>query len=314
MLSVPGRVDTDRMRELIYVSRRKLSQFQADAKPKRRRVRDFGVTAPLGMGGIQLGLADQTPPDSPSLGEVVQHLEHSGDPLRAIDDPAVKAGDWVRFAAMMTYHVFRDYKPGYEPQSEFYELSRRERGLFRPHLGDRTALLFWNPMPEAPWIPDSESPDIHRRAPQPTRLLLHGAPVHLVGSSTPPSSDWPQRLAWGGSHPTFLFDLLQKGPEPIFPHKPGDRVPFSSHLDAAFRELDTAYPPSLAFSQAGIALVSVVIEETAKRFKGIKHPGTSLEKTVTNEFPAWRAVIASPLYVERVNSTKAAGDSVSGPV
>lgn len=97
------------MRELIYLSERKLSQFVDDGKDgRRRRVNQIGATAPMGLGGLQVGLSESTRSDHPRLAAVVRHLEKGTPAPTSFTDESLRPGQWVRFTADMNYQIFHD--------------------------------------------------------------------------------------------------------------------------------------------------------------------------------------------------------------
>jgi hypothetical protein len=163
------------MRELIYLSERKLREFQEVKRRSRpwARVRQLGVTAPLNLGGMQVMLSEQAASKHPHLAQVLHHLDRSG-PLAWFSEEGQKAGSWVRFDTLLNYKLL-DGKPN----------------------SGQPALLFWTPGPEdlADW---------------PTRLLLHGSPEHLVGGLA--SQRLPvESVALRRSAASGLIDLLNGG-------------------------------------------------------------------------------------------------------
>ncbi|WP_369122977.1 SAVMC3_10250 family protein [Streptomyces viridochromogenes] len=96
------------MRELIYLSDRKLSQFvDTGGNGRRRRVNQLGATAPMGLGGFQVGLSESMSVEHSRLAEVIRHLEKTAAP-QPFTDEDLRPGQWVRFSADMIYQIFRD--------------------------------------------------------------------------------------------------------------------------------------------------------------------------------------------------------------
>ncbi|MFJ4672711.1 SAVMC3_10250 family protein [Kitasatospora purpeofusca] len=168
------------MRELIYLSERKLNQFVDDGRDgRKRRVNQIGATAPMGLGGLQVGLSESKPSDHPRLAEVIRHLEKTNPALKSFTDDDLRPGQWVRFTADMNYQIFHD-----------------PEGRRGPAISGPPALLFWDPQP-----PDSDGV-------WPTRLLLHGSPEHLVGTRTEETPSVASRHTATMSSPIGLVDFL----------------------------------------------------------------------------------------------------------
>lgn len=212
------------MRELVYLSERKLKQFQAEERPRRwwRRISNVGATAPLGLGGLQVGLANQTAADHPTLAQVIRDLERSSKPPRWIFEDGVRAGDWVKFRAELSYQVFSDNRfSGAPPALEALDLGRR-------------VLLFWEP-----WGPPEEPQSTHM-------MLLHGSADHLSGSlpmSPPVSGDQVT-----GSSSAGLVDFLTQ-----FEDEP---LSLSGTIWRALSILGHSYPSELAIPMSGYARVT----------------------------------------------------------
>lgn len=208
------------MRELIYLSDRKLNQFVDDGKGGRRRLTQIGATAPMGLGGLQVGLSEQTSGEHPRLVEVVRHLEKTAAP-RPFTDEDVRPGEWVRFRADMIYRIFHD-------PEEF-------RGLGSGTPGP-PALLFWDPQP-----PDGEWP---------TRLLLHGSPEHLVGTRAGETPSAPSHHTDAMSSPMGLVDFLIGL----------SQQSFSQTLSFTLSDLDRRFPIEVAARVTGFARVTANVK------------------------------------------------------
>ncbi|MEV6440968.1 SAVMC3_10250 family protein [Amycolatopsis sp. NPDC051716] len=136
------------MRELVYLSRRKLRSFQ----PKRsrialfRRVRETELKAP-GI-GAKFALSDAPESRHPSLAKVLDHLE-SSRVVRWYEDDRLQAGDWIQYEARLNYTLANTAHP-----------------IATEIVGP--IVLFW---------------DARQDDKQSTRLLLHGHPEHLVGQA-----------------------------------------------------------------------------------------------------------------------------------
>lgn len=135
------------MRELVYLSGRKLSTFV----PSRtrfgvfRRVRELEVNIPFGL-GAKAAFSESMQRQFPELQKVIDHIDQSGT-VRWYEEAELKPGDWIQFETRLNY---RTYEAG--------------RG------SGRRALIFWD-------VPDGP--------PGMRRILLHGSPDHLLGQVTP---------------------------------------------------------------------------------------------------------------------------------
>jgi hypothetical protein len=161
------------MRELIYLSERKLGQFQERKKFRWwPRVSGWSAKAPIGLGEVQVTLAGQAAPERPSLDRVLRHL----DGLRPRPTPyfegAAEPGRWVRFDTRLNYRIVQPVR-------------RMAREL--------PVLLFWEPRP----LWDQSRP----------RLLLHGAPEHLTGV-VPIDRDDVYEYRLSPSSPSEIADFL----------------------------------------------------------------------------------------------------------
>lgn len=210
------------MRELVYLSERKLRQFQA---PKRRRfsIREIGIP---GIG--QVGIDQQ--PDA-HLDAVIAHLQR----MARWYEEDVPVGQWVHFEARLARQL----------------VVSKESGL--------RVLLF-------------AEPAVYAGA---RRLVLHGAPDHLLDRATEPKpSDWGDDSYYSGSFGPVVRPLMRHlataldGTTSHTVYR-GELVDLTNFLD---RELD----PSTAAWLGGYARVTV---DTA-------------------DLPL---VVASPLFVEYVS-------------
>lgn len=134
------------MRELVYVSERKLRQF--DLPARRRRWRMTGVEGEVGLAGVGKVKAtsriDAAEP-GPDLDSVIAALDKSERAARRFTDPGVMAGQWIAFRAPLNHCV----------------VDRKEFG---------PVVLFLDVPRASAQYPSAGSP----------RLLLHGSPEHLT--------------------------------------------------------------------------------------------------------------------------------------
>ncbi|MFF6980300.1 SAVMC3_10250 family protein [Streptomyces sp. NPDC008343] len=142
------------MRELVYLSERKLQQFRLG---KRRRWNNRtpveGEINFLGFGGVRFG---PTPPGAgdavtPDLESVISALEASDRAAMWFGDPAVQPGQWVYFEAPLCY-----------------------------------APLGLRDEPGAVVFIDHGEPTAGYPTGGQVRLLMHGSEAHVVGSATSP--------------------------------------------------------------------------------------------------------------------------------
>jgi hypothetical protein len=143
----------DDMREMLYVSRRKLLQFQeVYSRPVWwRRVTKFGLKAPLSLGEVSLELNGPGGPRIPSLDSVIQQISLNAAWYQ--DQSALDPGQWVQFEARMNYAT-----------------TSLKDGQIEP--GDDGPLVFWEP----------EDRDLRRDGKRSIRLLLHATADGLVGA------------------------------------------------------------------------------------------------------------------------------------
>lgn len=177
------------MRELIYLSERKLREFRQERR-RGFRVREIGVP---GVG--QVGIEQH---DDSHLDEVADHLAGIA---RWYEEDGLAAGEWVHFEATMSFLVL-------EGASEVL--------LFADGPGSR-------------------------------RLFLHGAPGHLVGTPTPPTT--PLRAS------VSLGPVLQRVLA-AYVDNPAHRRPLGRLVNDAVDPFD----PELAAPMTGYARVTAAGE------------------------------------------------------
>jgi hypothetical protein len=118
------------MRELVYLSERKLCQFQPDRRRWWRRVRELGIKGPLSTGELRVGLSDDTASRRPDLATVLKHIDRSDRPAKwYADDNQHAAGDWIQFECRLLYDDdIRGILVFWEPDL-FYPSSRNAKKL-----------------------------------------------------------------------------------------------------------------------------------------------------------------------------------------
>lgn len=207
------------MRELIYLSERKLRQFDL---PKARwnplrRVREVSAKVPLDLGEVKLALADASGSAVPNLDVVIDQIERSARSSKWYVDDRVMPGSWVQFDTPLNYARVGE--------SDF---------LNPDSVLQSDALVFLEPRHEP-----TDGNDIK------TRLLLHGSASHLVGGNrTRPSN--------AGLSPSFgpeFFAMLGRC-------VPGDRLP-GDLAETLIQQLDRSHGPSTAAWMAGYARVTL---------------------------------------------------------
>src|ERR1022692_3865133 len=92
------------MREFIYISDRKLTQFMPDAPPPwwRRRPLRAEVKTPIGSVGFD---TEDTSVEDVSTRRLYQATRHLEEHARWYEDPDLEAGEWVFFEARLGYQV-----------------------------------------------------------------------------------------------------------------------------------------------------------------------------------------------------------------
>lgn len=115
------------MRELVYLSERKLSAFHP--QPRRRRP---GLRGELGVPGIAKVGADlpAAPAERPSLDEVLAYLTETPGKLRWYTETGLQPGQWIQFEAHL------DHVTLFEPSVHavlFTDLGGDERGTLLLH-------------------------------------------------------------------------------------------------------------------------------------------------------------------------------------
>ena len=215
----------ERMRELIYVSQRKLNQFQRDAptRRRRRRIKDVGATAPMNLGGLQVTFTDQGTAEQPTLADVIAHIDSGKHAIRWWNDPDAQPGEWVRFDTDLRFVA--SSKP--DEWLNFDWLERSDRVRMPPPM-----VVFWDAAP---------SPGVIRR-----RLMLHGSPDHLIGGRPITMSD-VTAIRPCGSLPAEMAAFASQLASGGSPNK---------GLSSIISQLDHGYLPEMAARMSGYARIS----------------------------------------------------------
>lgn len=216
------------MRELVYLSLRKLSQFQPERPRGRllRRITGVGAKAPLSMGEINLTLAGTDTQSIPHLDEVLKELDKRRRGVQWYEDEAVRVGDWVQFEAHMNYAVVSE-----------------------PHLTDGAPLLFWEPKRDHS---DGGSTG------QPNVLLLHASPDGLVGNPAGVTGGIAGSMS-GVSQLVRALERLSCSDEPLGAESRLDNRTWVYVLANIIRKLDRDYPSFTASWLAGYARITGII-------------------------------------------------------
>ncbi|MFK0182435.1 SAVMC3_10250 family protein [Streptomyces xanthochromogenes] len=221
------------MRELIYLSERKLAQFHEDAKPRQRlrRVSQWSAKAPMGLGELQVSLADEGTGQHPNLEKVLRHLDSLEPQPFPYFNAGPHGGQWVRFETRLNYQLVRPVTDN----------SNTPDGRFVDEAVGPPAVIFWEPhSPRQPW--DNPKP----------RLVLHGSPEHLMAASSA-DPNTAEGLSVSRSYPPGFMDLLY-GNMPHNGEQPGEAL--ANLLD----QLDQRMPPQAASPLTGYAKVTFVLE------------------------------------------------------
>jgi hypothetical protein len=207
------------MRELIYLSERKLRSFQPDKSKLGflRRFREAEAKGPLGLGG-KLALSEDTSRRYPDLARVIRHIDESSRSARWFEEDTLEPGDWVHFEARVNYRIM--------------DIKVRRRGI-----DPVSALLFWT-------VPGERNDS--------TRLLLHGAAEHLERDTAagPPSRG---QLSLGPSTAYGFVDLVQ-----ALEGRPGREVD-GRQVSKLLDRLEGEMPDDFAAWMAGYARVTANI-------------------------------------------------------
>ncbi|MFG2512609.1 SAVMC3_10250 family protein [Streptomyces sp. NPDC048584] len=270
------------MRELVYLSERKLQQFRLG---KRRRWSSRtpieGEISFLGFGGVRFG---PTSPDTgeavtPDVESVIAALEASDRAAMWFGDPAVQPGQWVYFEAPLCYAPLG--------------------------VGDQ---------PGAVVFIDHGEPTASYPTGGKVRLLMHGSEAHVIGAATSPpvhpgdpEDSFPAVRFNDLSDFTGFSRLLTELNRSWAAADNGDADAVAA-LDE--RPLWTAWSPP-GRSERRSVTVADVVRGKVRDLDSLVEPFLTASwmaghARVTAKVPSqWRdeprVVVATPLYVERVS-------------
>lgn len=222
--------DTPPMRELVYLSQRKLSQFQPE-RPRGgflSRITGVGAKAPLSMGEVSLTLAASTTQSVPQLDKVLDELNNRVRGVQWYEDGNIRVGDWTQFEALMNYAVVEE-----------------------PGLPDDAPLLFWEPQPKNPGD-----------APTGPSLLLHASSDGLVGNPAGVSGGISESM----SDPRSLAKALRQlrhSDDPLSAQSSLEDRQWVYALANIRHRLDEDYPAFMASWFAGYARIIGILPPSA---------------------------------------------------
>jgi len=191
----PGSQALLSMREFVYISNRKLTQFMPDAPPPwwRRKLLRAEIKTPLGSIGVDAGEA--SPDDIPAskLSEVIRDIEAHA---RWYEESDLEIGEWIFFEVKLAYHII-DENDAYK-----YTYNRRRQAGRKSRTRE-----------------DQPAAVVFVSADSPIQLMLHGAAKHLAGHQSSRGAD---QVFWSEpSDSLWLPKLL--GTLAAFAHYPGSQ-------------------------------------------------------------------------------------------
>ncbi|MFI7114556.1 SAVMC3_10250 family protein [Nonomuraea sp. NPDC050227] len=272
------------MRELVYVSERKLRQFspRRSASGWWERITGLAIKGPFGLGEASVSLANGTSVRHLNLAQVIRYIERAHRPLASYLDEALEPGQWIKFEARLSYK-FRRWEDGYGQS--------------------RAMLFFWEPTPH-------DSPTV-------TRLLLHGSPAHLVGAADVPETSFS--FSHGPAFAEWLATIAEKENETIrkrINNKTVNLPPFiepAKYAGQTLRDLDLGLPiqrtpgeilqHELKRNEPTERFVDTLASQMAGWMAGYAQVTAVLH--LDSKFDTSQLVVASPLFVERhANSSR----------
>lgn len=250
------------MRELVYLSDRKLQQFLPERRRRMPRAK-WQFSTPVGGMGWEPGAADAERARLERLQQVVRHVSSSA---RWFAEPELQAGSWVQFEAPLNYRTLRRAAPG---MVLFVDVPHSVEGY---ETGGEI------------------------------RLLLHGSARHMAGGQDPlevepPSLSETETRGGGGfgssaaggyvefvtraTQAAHLLDSLRAEPPATSddPRQLDGSVPLAEGTRQLLQALDGQLPMETAAWMCGFARLTAVIAA----------PWHSRSK---------RYVVGTPLYVE----------------
>lgn len=224
------------MRELVYLSKRKLSQFHVGARRGFfSRITGFGAKAPLSMGEVSVTLTQVAQKELPELEAVIDAIESIERGAQWVDSENLEVGDWLTFDAKLNYAVHGEQGGG--------------------------PLLFWEPLEEEEKANVHPWPPIMRRT-----LLLHGSVDGLLGGQASETDMSKTRLSMSDARPLFVALKRLAGSENVLGPQAPDRWQYA--LANLRSHLDREYPSFMASWLAGYARVTALLPPSERRPTG----------------------------------------------
>lgn len=266
------------MRELVYLSDRKLRQFMPE-RPRRLVRGGWQVTTPVGGVGLEQEVPDAERERGERLRRIVRHVSGTAGWFA---EPGLRAGAWVQFEAPLNFRLLRDVAPG--------------------------MVLFVDPPCAVEGYGSGGA----------VRLLLHGSVRHLAGGQAPAVADPPALAEevrhWEGeaagsaggtwvelvtTHASVLLGTLTAQP---------DAASEPTGEEAGERTGETGRHPLAPLSPttlvAGTRQVLAALDrqlpvETAAWMRGYARVTAALrDGALDGASEGVRYVVATPLYVE----------------
>lgn len=252
------------MRELVYLSQRKLKQFALNRRRPFRHIVETEVKIPA-VGGVKL-TNEPSAQDLGALEQVIRALDRSDRAPSWFDDADIQAGQWIHVEAPMSYRLLDNQQP-------------------------RSPVVF------------ADRPTATRNYPTggALRILLHGSQEHLLDRAPEHIADQAEATAVRhmGSNQEFL-DLLPARPSLVRDFaselvKAAASAEESEEAAADQEDLDDLEQKTTSFLHQFDAEVPV---QTAVWMAGYAR----VTAILGYDKPEHRIVIATPLYVQYVTS------------